>query len=135
MILGLGASRDRMRHVLLGDTPEVQAHGTGFSESLEKTPLPSHVPVFPNAPEEDEQPCTIWNWVMWRLDSLERADTRLLKLLNKCEDLADQVMRYSAVTREVSIKPALHKRKETINMKLDPSTLEDFCLNVCPQID
>eukprot|EP00435_Cladocopium_sp_Y103_P031970 s4138_g8.t1 len=103
---------------------QVQAHGTGFAESLEKTPLPSHVPPFPDAPEDDIPPCTIWKWVVWRLDSLERADRRLQKLLNKCEDLADQVMGYSAVTREISIKPALHKKKETINMKLGPSTLE-----------
>lgn len=96
---------------------QVQAHGTGFAESLEKTPVPSHVPVFPDAPEEDIPPCTIWKWVMWRLDSLERADTRLQKLLNKCEDLADQVMGYSKVTREISIKPASHKKKGTFNMK------------------
>jgi len=117
------------------DTPEVQAHGTGFAESLEKTPVPSHVPVFPDAPEEDIPPCTIWKWVMWRLDSLERADTRLQKLLNKCEDLADQVMGYSTVTREISIKPASHKKKGTFNMTLGPSTLEDVCLKVCTQID
>lgn len=96
---------------------QVQAHGTGFAESLEKTPLPAHVPrVLPDAPEEDIPPCTIWKWVMWRLDSLERADTRLQKLLDKCEDLADQVMGYSTVTREISVKPA-SKKKETVNMK------------------
>ena len=104
------------------DTPEVQAHGTGFAESLEKTPLPAHVPrILPDAPEDDIPPCTIWKWVMWRLDSLERADTRLQKLLDKCEDLADQVMGYSTVTREISVKPA-SKKKETVNMTLGPST-------------
>ena len=97
----------------------MQAHGTGFAESLEKTPLPPHLAIdFPDAPEDDIAPNTIWTWVTWRLESLERADRRLQKLLDKCGNLVDQVMGYS-VSREISIRPPSHsEKKKTINMKL-----------------
>jgi len=96
---------------------QVQSHGASFCESLEKTPLPSHLlTAFPDAPECDPPPNTIWHWVIWRLDALERADLRLHQLLEKCGILADQVQGYS-VSREVSIRPAVSTRKKTTNMK------------------
>lgn len=104
-------------------TPQVQSHGASFCESLEKTPLPSHLlTAFPDAPECDPPPNTIWHWVIWRLDALERADLRLHQLLEKCGILADQVQGYS-VSREVSIRPAVSTRKKTTNMKLGTGKL------------
>ena len=104
-------------------TPQVQSHGASFCESLEKTPLPSHLlTTFPDAPEDDPPPSTIWRWVIWRLDALEQADLRLHHLLEKCGILADQVQGYS-VSREVSIRPAVSSRKKTINMKLGTGKL------------
>lgn len=104
-------------------TPQVQSHGASFCESLETTPLPSHLlTAFPDAPEYDPPPNTIWHWVIWRLEALERADLRLHKLLEKCGILAEQVQGYS-VSREVSIRPAVTIRKKTTNMKLGTGKL------------
>ena len=54
----------------------VKAHGSGFIESLETTPLPQHLLTA-------EAPKTIGAWIHWRLRALETADRRLGKMLDK----------------------------------------------------
>ena len=58
----------------------VKSHGSDFLESLDTTPLPTHLlTIFPDV----EVPKTIGAWIQWRLKALETADRSLGKMLDK----------------------------------------------------
>ncbi|CAK9092037.1 unnamed protein product [Durusdinium trenchii] len=104
-------------HLVHDLVDRVRSHGPALIESLEKTPLPEHLEmVFPDMPEDECPPNTIWSWIMWRLEWLKRADRRVERLVEKATGLVDNVMGYS-VSRDVSVRPSHEKRKATINMK------------------
>jgi len=100
----------------------VQEHGEEFEESLAKTPLPAHVrTAFPEAPPDAKPPSNIWDWISWRRELLESADSRLAYILCKANDLVDSVVGVSTPLRsEPSLRPS-HSRsaekRKTLNVK------------------
>lgn len=66
-------------------TETVESQGKALLESLSCTPmLPDR--MMSNAPPGTDQPKDVWNWVLWRQEVLEDAESELDELLKKADE-------------------------------------------------